>query len=467
MGELIRRQAWPRESGGIEPLLTHEWLITNGLGGYAFGTVSGVISRGFHGYLIAALPSPLGRTVMLNDLLEHVHLPDGTVFQLGGEERVGAPLPSYGADLLREFLLEGGLPVWKYQVGTHLLEKRLMMPHGQNTVYVNFRLLSGTLRLVLRPLMQVRPHDAPVDSPLDSAYTLTVSQDRFEVCTGANLPPLRFLLYGQTAGLNVDQQRIQQIVYRTEENRGYPAHGDLWTPGYFQMDLRQGADATLVASTESWEAMGALRPDEAIHAEQDRRKRLLRETEGRLAPPDIPGRTQMDGPLSELVLAADQFVIAPAGRVEDGVRAKAAGDEVRTVIAGYPWFTDWGRDTMISLEGLTLTTGRQEEAAWILRTFAHYVQDGLIPNLFPEGGKAGLYHTADATLWFFHAIDRYIETTGDRSVLQAVLPSLMDIIEHHLRGTRFGIGVDKNDGLLMQGQDGYQLTWMDAKVDNW
>ena len=167
------------------------------------------------------------------------------------------------------------------------------------------------------------------------------------------------------------------------------------------------------------------------------------------------------------MLAADQFIITPAGRVEEAARARAAGDEVRTVIAGYHWFTDWGRDTMISLEGLTLCTGRQREAGYILRTFAHYVRDGLIPNMFPEGRRKGLYHTADATLWFFHALHRYLQATGDRSTLRQLLPKLKSIVEHHVDGTRFGIGVDPADGLLRQGDRGYQLTWMDAKVDDW
>jgi predicted glycogen debranching enzyme len=169
----------------------------------------------------------------------------------------------------------------------------------------------------------------------------------------------------------------------------------------------------------------------------------------------------------ELVLAADQFLMTPAGRIQDAARAHAAGDEAFSVIAGYHWFTDWGRDTMISLEGLTLATGRQAEAGCILRTFAHYVRDGLIPNLFPEGEREGLYHTADATLWYFHAVERYLKATGDRLTLQVLLPTLRDIIEHHLKGTRFGIGVDHRDGLLKQGAPGYQLTWMDAKVGDW
>ena len=122
---------------------------------------------------------------------------------------------------------------------------------------------------------------------------------------------------------------------------------------------------------------------------------------------------------------------------------------------------------MISLEGLTLSTGRYTEAGWILRTFAYYVRDGLIPNMFPEGKKEGLYHTADATLWFFHALDRYLAITGDRETLRLILPKLINIIHHHLKGTRFGIGVDEKDGLLRQGAEGYQLTWMDAKVGDW
>src|SRR5204862_2121381 len=154
-------------------------------------------------------------------------------------------------------------------------------------------------------------------------------------------------------------------------------------------------------------------------------------------------------------------------RIQDMARAHAAGDEVRTVIAGYHWFTDWGRDTMISLEGLTLTTGRHLEAGYILRTFAHYIKDGLIPNMFPEGENQGLYHTADATLWYFHAVEKYLAATADRDTLVQLLPKLIDIIDRHVRGTSFAIHVDPADGLLAQGQEGYQLTWMDAKVGDW
>jgi predicted glycogen debranching enzyme len=203
--------------------------------------------------------------------------------------------------------------------------------------------------------------------------------------------------------------------------------------------------------------MLALNPAEAIDFYQQRRARLVRTAADKAR----------SSPAADLVLAADQFIINPVGRLQDAARAHAAGDEIRTVIAGYHWFTDWGRDTMISFEGLTLTTRRFTEAGWILRTFAHYIHDGLIPNLFPEGENKGLYHTADATLWFFHALDRYVEFTNDRDTLRHILPRLVKVVEHHLRGTRFGIGVDPQDGLLRQGAEGYQLTWMDAKVDDW
>ncbi|HZF39649.1 MAG TPA: amylo-alpha-1,6-glucosidase, partial [Blastocatellia bacterium] len=247
------------------------------------------------------------------------------------------------------------------------------------------------------------------------------------------------------------------LFYRVEARRGYDSQGALWSPGYFGVELWPDRDATLIASTESWATIYALSPREALPAEIERRERLLSTT--------MPQAQTGFG--AEMALASDQFIVIPAGRVEEAARARAAGDDVRTVIAGYHWFTDWGRDTMISLEGLTLATGRLAEAGWILRTFAHYVREGLIPNLFPEGEREGRYHTADATLWFFHALDRYLQATNDRETLRFILPVMRDIVSHHIRGTWFGIGVDPRDGLLRQGAAGYQLTWMDAKVGDW
>jgi predicted glycogen debranching enzyme len=247
-----------------------------------------------------------------------------------------------------------------------------------------------------------------------------------------------------------------------EETRGYADRGALWSPGHFAVPLAPGAPVTFIASAESADVLAALPPEDAATAERERRRRLLASPA-----PGVRRALEADTRAAELVFAADQFLITPAGRLHDRVRAQAVGDEVRTVIAGYHWFTDWGRDTMISLEGLTLTTGRWREAGFILRTFAQYVRDGLIPNMFPDGSNEGLYHTADATLWFFHAVDRYARVTGDRGTVRQLLPVLQDIVARHTGGTRFGIGVDPADGLLREGAEGYQLTWMDAKVDGW
>jgi predicted glycogen debranching enzyme len=459
MSDWVLRMPWAGgQQAGPEPLVTREWLVTNGLGGYASGTVAGLSSRRYHGLLIAALPAPLGRQVMLNHLSELVRLPDGTKALLGGLERKGG-VDVPGAHYLTEFRLDTGLPVWVYRVGDAVIEKRILLPHMQNTALVNFRLVSGDgpVRLKLRPSVQFRPYEAPVNAGYPGPYSFSAMDDLYELHGGDAHPPLRLYIYGQRSAFTVESAPVRDFYYRIEQSRGYESEGNLYSPGYFRADVAHGHDATLVASTEPWTTLLALKPPEAWAAEMERRQRLIT-----FAPTEL-----RSGPARELVLAADQFLMTPAGRVQDAARARAAGDEVRSVIAGYHWFTDWGRDTMISLEGLTLATGRHEEAGYILRTFGHYVRDGLLPNFFPDGEKEGLYHTADATLWFFHAIDRYLDATGDRITLRILLPKLRDIVAHHVRGTRFGIGVDHTDGLLKQGAEGYQLTWMDAKVGDW
>jgi predicted glycogen debranching enzyme len=430
-------------------LLSREWLVTNGLGGYASGTLSGVAARRYHGLLVSALPAPLGRILMLCQMSEVLRLPDHSVVTLGGE----------GNGHLREFRLEAGMPVWRYEAFGYVLEKRVFLAHLQNTVFVRYALREGpgVLRLEMHPSLHVRPHDAPVSTPLGLPFCVQVVNGRYEINSAwAAVPPLRLRISGANPTFTVTGRKVEGVYYELEDRRGYESVGDLWTPGFFAADLATGDEAALIASTESWDVIEALNSGEALESELERRERLLAAADPRAQEPSP----------AELVLATDQFVVTP-GRAEDAARAHAAGDESRSVIAGYHWFTDWGRDTMISLEGLTLTTGRHLEAGYILRSFARYVRDGLIPNYFPEGDRDGLYHTADATLWYFHALDRYLEATGDTITLDLLLPLLVDIVDHHLRGTRFGIGVDPRDGLLRQGAEGYQLTWMDAKVDDW
>ena len=442
-------------SAGRSPRnVPREWLVTNGLGGYASGTIEGQATRRYHGLLIAALPVPRGRWLLLSHLSERVRLPNGDVASLGGE------LPDGRAALRAHttFRLELGLPVWEYTLPGVTLEKRVMMVHTQNSTCVRYRLLEGDgpVRLKLLPSVHSRPHDAPVHEPLPGRFRLTELDGRYEV-SASDLPTLRLQAFGGRQAFTVERREILEVLFPTEEERGYEHEGSLWSPGYFRVDLRRDTPAAFLASSEEWDVIDALAPDRIIAAEHERRQRLLA-----TAHPEA-----QTGVAAELVLAADQFVIRPSGRTAEAARARAEGDDVRSVIAGYHWFTDWGRDTMISLEGLTLTTGRHAEAGYILRTFAHYIRDGLIPNLFPEGDSEGLYHTADATLWLFHAVDRYMAATDDEPTLEWLRPRLTDVVTHHLAGTRFGIGVDRDDHLLRQGQAGYQLTWMDAKVGDW
>jgi predicted glycogen debranching enzyme len=449
----------PDPEAAPEQLVRREWLVTNGLGGYASGTLAGIPTRRYHGLLVAALPAPVGRLLMLSQMSEVLRLPDLSSIVLGGEARVGQDPGMPGAGHLREFRLEAGLPVWRYAAAGFVLEKRVFLAHLQNTAYVIYTLVegSGLLRLEMHPSVCFRPHDAPVSTPLGTPLKIQAVGDRYEICSDfATVQALRLRVAGANPTFTTTNRRIEGVYYEIEDRRGYEAVGDLWAPGFFAVDLAVGDEAALVASTEPWEVVEALTPREALEAEIERRERLLALADPR-ARESIP---------AELVLAADQFVITP-GRAEDAARAHAAGDETRSIIAGYHWFTDWGRDTMISLEGLTLTTGRHLEAGYILRSFARHVREGLIPNFFPEGDRDGVYHTADATLWYFHALSRYLDVTGDVMTLDHLLPVLLDIVDHHLRGTRFGIGVDPADGLLRQGEEGYQLTWMDAKVDGW
>jgi predicted glycogen debranching enzyme len=458
MTALVHRMAAPSTEAAAEELLSREWLVTNGLGGYASGTVLGVPTRRFHGILIAALPAPHGRTMMLNHLGEAVRLADGSFGAVGSEEALAGGVKILGTEHLEEFRLELGIPVWRYQIDGTAFERRLVMPHRQNTVHALYRLLSGRSAVLrLRPAMHFRPHEGQLGGLGPDPYVLRVQGPRYEVEGPRDLPRLRMTVQGAPAELVCSPRLLPELVYRIEQDRGYDARGQLWSPGYFDVELTPGSEVVFTASTERWETLLAVPPEATLDVERGRRELLLEKADPRAR----------DGIAGQLVLAADQFLITPSGRLEDVARARAAGDEVRTVIAGYHWFTDWGRDTMISLEGLTLTTGRRTEASWILRTFAHYVRDGLIPNMFPEGENEGLYHTADATLWFFHAVDRYLQETGDRTTLHAVLPKLEEVVAAHLRGTRFGIGVDPADGLVRQGAEGYQLTWMDAKVDGW
>ena len=324
----VRTMRWSTDQEP-EALLSREWLATNGLGGYASGTVSGVATRRFHGLLVAALPTPTGRAMMLNHLFEKLRFSDGSTVFLGGYERQGASLEVHSVPVLREFRLDGGLPVWLFELVSKeqrfLVEKRIFLVHNQNTVHLSYRVLEGVgkLRLKLRPSVSYRPHEGTVAGAAPSEYSLSASSGRYEIVGPSPYPSLRMHIVGDQPAFTIDGHEVHNHIYRIERDRGYDHIGALWSPGYFRADLANGRDVTLTASTESWEALLALSPEEALAAEYVRRGRLLV-----AADPSVHG-----GMGDELVLAADQFIITPGSRVEDAARAAAAGDEVRTVSA--------------------------------------------------------------------------------------------------------------------------------------
>ncbi|MBI2240205.1 MAG: glycogen debranching enzyme family protein [Magnetospirillum gryphiswaldense] len=401
-----------------------EWLVANGLGGYACGTLSGPPIRRYHGWLIAALSPPLGRTILVSRLEQTVHLADGSSFDLDDAD-------------LAEFRLEWGLPVWRFHRDGVDIERRLVMEHGRNVSHLRWRVLAGAVRgMVLRPWMQPRPHGTPVDAA-PAVGTAEATQCGLSVrCPG--FPVVTLSAPGAVSTVD-HRDRIQ--YYANEDEGGDPPNGPLFSPGTLALDLDTASQLIIAtdipADGDPWQA------------ETTRRQALVQAAHPALR----------QGMAAELVLAADSFVIQPRHRTLDPT--------ARSIVAGYHWFADWGRDTMIALEGLTLLTGRADDAKPILAGFAAHMRDGLIPNMFPDGATDGLYNTADASLWFFHAVDRVVAACGDLDFLRRLMPVLETMLEAHVKGTRFGIGMDPEDGLMRQGEDGLQLTWMDAKVEDW
>lgn len=438
----------------ILPSQEQEWLVTNGIGGFACGTITGTPTRKYHALLNATLPAPFGRTVMLNYVLDEVIDSEDsfplTLVQLQGQEH-------RMSEWVTEFRVEKGIPVWRYEKNGTILEKSLFLIHKQNTLCISYELIASNhdISMKWRPYFHFRMHEKPVNFPIENEqYSMLVMESRYEIeCP--NYPKLRLLAQPTPTFVN-DVQELQQVFYEMEFLRGYESIGHLKSPGYFTFPLTPSNKVFFMVSTEEWPVLEAFSIKDAFAIEKFRKNNLLKQA----------GLANKSSIKSKLTLAADQFLMTPITRFQDMVRLQAAGEEVRSIIAGFPWFTDWGRDTMISLEGLTLCTGRFQDAHAILHTFSYYIRDGLIPNMFPDGANQGIYNTADASLWFFHAVDRYIEVTGDADILEFILPRLQDIIHYHLKGTSFGIRADE-DGLLIQGEPSYALTWMDAKMGDW
>ena len=418
-----------------------EWLVTNGIGGYASGTIAGLLTRRYHGLLVGALHPPLGRTLLLAKLVERIDY-GGCCYALSVDRWARAGADPTPLRYLERFRLEGSTPVWTYALGDALVEKRVWMQRDANTTYVRYDVLraSKPLRLGADALVNYRDYHGNTHG---GDWTMGVDpvDDGLRIQAFAEATPLYLLGTGARATPRHDWYR--DYFLDVEAYRGLEPTEDHLCAGRFDAELSPGTSLTLVASTDGDPCLDG---DEALQAHLQYETRLAR-------------ASGFEGtPVAPLALAADQFVVR---------RPLADGSVGYSILAGYPWFGDWGRDAMISLPGLTLATGRGGIAAAILRTFASYVDGGMLPNRFPDSGEQPDYNTADATLWMFEAVRACHEATADDELLRQLFPTLEDIIRWHVRGTRHGIRLDPADGLLRAGEPGTQLTWMDARVGDW
>ncbi len=486
----------------VQAGLDHEWLVTNGLGGYAAGSIVGATTRSYHGLLVAALRPPVERFVLVTKIDEEVvlsdrlsrrlaaterrwrseyqsRLPGGSLLKLGVNEYHDGTIDPQGYTYLDSFSLEADIPCFSYQLADNLtLEKRIWMEYGQNTTYVQYT-LHGTLpgeasetsiTVNLFPFCLSRDHHSSTLGSADWHFLVEDQGNRCRVRAFDTAPPYH-LIAGPGAHFTSTGVWYWQVLHRRERERGLPDLEDVYQPGIFRLQMTPGEHMTLVLTAEGeipTELGTAQHEDYVAQAlvRHHRRNRQLLAIADR-STDNLPERDPVQ---ARLVIAADQFIVArPAPTTDTTVENKPLqlSPNRKTIIAGYPWFTDWGRDSMISLPGLLLSTGRYSEARGLLRAFASFTHQGLIPNRFPDSGEAPEYNTVDATLWMFHAIDRYLEATGDWALLKELFPTLSDIIDWHVRGTVYGIGVDPTDGLLREGVPGVQLTWMDVKVGDW
>ena len=426
-----------------------EWLVTNGIGGFASGSVAGVLTRRYHGLLIAALKPPLGRTLLVSKLEETADY-DGRTFAMSANRWVGGSIDPQGYRQIERFRLAGTTPVWTYQCGDALLEKRVWMEHGANTTNVRYTLLRGSqpLRLTAKVLANYRDYHSTTHAGDWRMHVEAVPHGLRVVAFEGATP---FYLLSSEASAVPAHDWYRNFLLAIASYRGLDDREDHLHAGTFRAQLSTGDSVTLVFSTDPGPNLdGRLAENMCSTRERD----LLE----RWAATDREAAKEAPAWVRQFVLAADQFIVS---------RPIATDPEARSVIAGYHWFGDWGRDTMIALPGLTLSTGRPEIARSILRTFARFVDRGMLPNVFPDAGETPEYNTADATLWYIEAIRQDYASARDRELLQELFPVLADIVNWHVRGTRYNIHADLADGLLYAGEPGVQLTWMDAKVGDW
>jgi predicted glycogen debranching enzyme len=432
----FERETW----SDLETALRREWLETNGLGGFASSTIIGLNTRRYHGLLVAAIKPPVGRLVLLSKLEETLWI-DGKRFDLSANRYPGVIHPQ-GFHYLKQFRLDP-FPVFTYEVEGIEMEKSVFLIHGENSAVIHYEVRKNNrpevpknLRLEIRPLIAFRDYHGTTHENTVINPTLQERSGLVSVTPYHGLPSLH--LAHNAVELRKTGDWYRNFEYDAERERGLDFSEDLFNPFVLSFDLRSRRRTSIVASTEERDAAQAF---EYRQAEITRRRKAV------VASPIDDSFAQ------SLAVASDQYLVS-------------RGDE-KTVIAGYHWFGDWGRDTMIALPGLTLPTGKYDVARSILRTFARQVDRGMLPNRFPDAGEAPEYNTVDAALWFFEAARAYLAYTSDLEFVRNELyPVFADIIAWHVRGTRYRIKVD-DSGLLESGELGVQLTWMDAKVGDW
>jgi predicted glycogen debranching enzyme len=431
-----------------------EWLATNGIGGYACGTVSGLLTRRYHGLLVAALQPPLGRTLLLAKLDEAATYRGQTYLFFANRWADGTVDPQ-GFQHIERFHLEGTTPVWTYACADALLEKRIWMKPYANTTYIHYTLKRGTapITLTIKTLINSRDYHASTSANHWRMQLAAVPQG-FQVIPYPGATP--FYLLSQQLEATLQHSWYRGYFLSVEAYRGLDAVEDHLHAGDFRASLSPGESLTLVASTDPRPDLdGQVASIERQAYEQRLINQGLKQT-GIGLPVDQESR--LPERMQQLVLAASQFVVR---------RPLPDGSQGCSIIAGYPWFGDWGRDTMIALPGLTLCTGQPEVARTILQTYARYVDEGMLPNRFPDSDEGPEYNTVDAALWYFRAVHQYFLQTGDTSLIDDLFSTLVDILNWYRQGTRYNIHVDPKDGLLYAGEPGFQLTWMDAKIGGW
>jgi len=435
--------------GNLEAAESREWLVSNGIGGYASGTIAGGMTRRYHGLLIAALQPPVGRMHLVAALHEIVRC-DGAEFALATHLWASGAVEPKGFQHIEGFRLDGTTPVWTYAPGDARLEKRVWMQQGVNTSYVQYTLLEGsaTVEMELKALVNYRDFHASTHA---GDWRMRVDPVEHGVRVVAFDGAVPFYLKSAEAACEARHEWYRDCFLAVERERGLDDHEDHLFAALFRTKLRAGESCTIVSTTEE---------TAVLDAEMARAQRAAREAEIAAAWRTQNKATSAASPewLQQLVLAADQFIVK---------RALPDDPDGRSVIAGYHWFGDWGRDTMIALPGLTLATGRPEVARQILRAFAKCVDAGMLPNNFPDAGGRPEYNTVDAALWYFEAVRQYFAATRDMQALQKLFPILAGMIDAHVKGTRYQIHVDAADGLLYAGEPDVQLTWMDAKTGDW